>query len=114
MRKELDNKDYFDNGDFGYNLFLIFKNLAVQLDNITTFLAFTNAAISGFNGKHDDYLKEFYKKELIDFLLKTGKTAEAEKLVEQNMDIVEMRIEVINESIAKNEYSVAKKYFSRN
>lgn len=109
MKKELDDKDYFNYGDFGYNLFLVLKNLAIQLDNSTVFLEFTNAKIAGFNGKHDEYRREFYKKEIIDFLLQTGKTAEAEKLVEQNMDIVEVRMEVMNKSIAKNEYNVAKK-----
>ena len=109
LQKELDDKDYFDYGDFGYNLFSVFKNIAIQLDYSTVFLEFTNAKIAGLNGKHDEYRREFFQKEIIDFLLQSGKTAEAEKLVEQNMDIVEVRMEVMNKSIAKKEYDVAKK-----
>jgi len=109
LQNELENKDYFDYGDFGYSLFSIFQSLAVQLDKGAIFLSFTNAQIARLTGQYDDYRKEFYKKGIIVFLQQTGKAAEAEKLLEQNMDIVEVRMEVMNKVIEKKDYHAAKK-----
>ena len=106
---ELQEKDYFDYGDFGYHLFSVFKNLSVQLDKGPDFLAFTNLQISDLTGPHDSFRREFYNKEIINFLVQTGKAGEAEKLVEQNMDIVSVRMEVLNKAIAKADYAAAKK-----
>ncbi len=108
LQKELEDKIYFDYGDFGYQLFSLFKNLAAELNKGDAFITFTNAQIDGITGQYDNYKKEFFKKELIAFLQQTGKNAEAEKMLEQNMDIVDVRMDVINKAIDKKDYNAAK------
>ncbi len=109
LRMELVDKDYFDYGDYGYNLFSIFKDLAVQLNKAAIFQLFTNDQISKLTGKYDDYRREFFKMQLIEFLQETGKISDAESLVQQNMDIVEVRMDVLNKAIANKDYVEAKK-----
>ncbi len=109
LQKELHDKTYFDYGDFGYHLFSLFQKLAVQLDKTTVFLSFIEIQIPKLTGKYDDYRKEYFEQSRIEFLHQTGKTAEAEKLVQQNMDIAEVRMEVIKKAISKKDYAEAKK-----
>ena len=88
---QMNDKSYFDYGDFGYNLFHVFQDIAVQLNSTTAFLTFVDVQILNLTGKHDEYQKEFFQKRKIEFLQQTGKADEAEKQVLQNMDIVEVR-----------------------
>ena len=109
LEAELSNKMYFDYGDFGYQLFPLFQKLAVQLGKQTVFLAFIDAQIATLSGEYDNYKREYCKKSKIEFFRQIGNVAEAEKLVLQNLDIVEVRMNVLNEAIEKGNFGAAKK-----
>lgn len=106
---ELHDKVYFDYGDYGYDLFSVFQNLAVLLNNTETFLGFIDRQLPKLTGEYDNYRKEYFKKRKIEFLQQTGNTAEAEELVQQNMDIVEVRLGEVNKAIRKKDFAAAKK-----
>jgi hypothetical protein len=109
LQKELKNTIYFDYGDFGDHLFALFRKLAVELGHSKAFLGFVDTQIPKLSGKSDDYQREFFQKSKIAFLQQIGKAVEAEKLVQLNMDIVEVRMEVLNKAILKKDFSTAKK-----
>lgn len=109
LEQELSHKIYFDYGDFGYHLFPIFQSLSVQLGKTEIFLAYIDAQVAKLTGQYDNYRKEYFKKSKIKFFQQTGNKAEAERLVRQNMDIVEVRMEVVNKKIKLKEYEAAKK-----
>jgi hypothetical protein len=109
LEKELSDRTYFDYGDFGYSMFPLFKSLAIELGKVTVFLAFIDAQVAKLTGQYDNYRKEYFKKGKIEFFQQAGNVAEAEKLVLQNMDIVEVRMEVLNKKIQLKEYEAAKK-----
>jgi len=109
LHTELKDKVYFSYGDFGYDLFYIFQSLAIQLNRSQDFLHFIDARSAELTGEYDGYRQEFFTKRKIEFLKAIGKTSEAEKLVEQNMDIVEIRLAQVNKAITKKDLLQAKK-----
>lgn len=73
LKHELGNKDYFEYGDMGYDLFTVFQNLAVQLHKPDELINFIDAQVSKLTGKYDTYRKEYFQKRKIEFLAATGK-----------------------------------------
>lgn len=108
LHAELNDTIYFDYGDFGYHLFSIFQGLAVQLNKPEMFMDFVNRQIARPTRPHDDYRKEFFQKAKIEFLQQTGKAAEAKELIQQNMDIVEVRLGEVNKAVQKKDFATAK------
>lgn len=108
LKTELNNKIYFNYGDFGYELFSVFEKLAVQLNNAEEFLNFIDAQLPKLTGEYDTYRKDFFQTEKIAFLNAIGKTNEAEKLILQNLDIKEIRQAEVNKAISKKDYKLAK------
>ncbi len=104
IERELADKSYNDYGDFGDRLLDVFQALAITLQKEEVYLRFMDRGTGG-----DDYLREPYQKRKIAFLRKTGKKAEAEKLVQQNMDIVEIREAEVEKAIRKKDFTAAKK-----
>lgn len=109
LASELANDAYFDYGDFGYYCFEIFRYLSVQLNRPEAFLAFGNRPVRQraelWTG---NYRAEFFIKQTILFFREIGNTPEVEKLIRQNMDIVDIRQDVVDELIIKKEYIEAK------
>ncbi|GLU51128.1 SWIM zinc finger family protein [Dyadobacter frigoris] len=101
LASELANDNYFDYGDFGDECFEIFRYLSVQLKRPDAFLAFMELWA-------DNYRAEYFIKQTILFFKETGNTIEAEKLIRQHMDIVEVRQGVVDEAIERKEYAEAK------
>jgi len=108
LQAELNDKIYFDYGDFGYHMFSIFQGLAVQLNKPEIFMNFINIQIASLTGQYDSYQKEYFQNAKIEFLQQTGKAAEAKKLIQQNMDIVEVRQGEVNKAIKKKDFDTAK------
>ncbi len=108
LETELNDKIYFDYGDFGYEMFNIFQSLAVMLQNNDSFLQFVDAQLAKRTGEYENYRKEFFKKKKIEFLQATGFVKEAETLTQQSLDIVEVRAEEVNKAIQKKDYATAK------
>lgn len=109
LKDELGNKLYFDYGDYGYELLEVFKEMAIQLNKADEFLNFTDARILKLTGPYDNYQKDYFRKQKIEFLAATGKADEAEKMVQQNLDIVEVRQGEVNKAIEKKDFDRAKK-----
>ena len=108
LKTELNNKLYFNYGDFGYNMFTVLEKLAVQLNNAEEFLSFIDAQLPELTGEYDNYQADFFQTEKIAFLKATGKTNDAEKLILQNLDIIEIRQGEVNNAISKKDYKLAK------
>ncbi len=108
LKNELDNKIYFEYGDFGYTMFDIFQKLAVQLNNAEAFLNFTDAQLSKPLNEHSDYRHNFFQTQKIAFLQAIGSINEAENLIAQNLEITEVRQGEIDKAIGKKDYTLAK------
>lgn len=109
LQNELADKLYFDYGDFGYGLFDIYRNLAIKLGKTQAFLDFVDTWISRLTGPYENYRREFLIKQKIDFFKSIGKTEEADSLIAQNLDIVEVRQGEVNKAIEKKDFVAAKK-----
>lgn len=81
LHRELKDKLYFEYGDFGYELVPAFKELAMFLNRSDEYLQYLDLMCSKFTGKYENYGRNFFKTEKIDFLNETGKTEEADKLM---------------------------------
>jgi len=100
---------YFDYGDFGYELLATFESLAVKLGQAEMFLKHLDNELSKPAKPYSDYSQNFYKTKKIQFLTSIGKLDEAEELIAQNLDIVEVREGVVNKAIEQEDYLQAKK-----
>jgi hypothetical protein len=109
LRKELNCDDYFNYGNFGENMFLIFQQLAVLLNESTVFLEYIEGRMPKILNQYSNYHWEFLIKQRIKFFEQTGKTAESQKLITAHLDIVELRENVLKIAIAKKDFAAAKK-----
>jgi uncharacterized Zn finger protein len=109
VKKELNDKIYFDYGDFGYELLSVFEKSAIQLNKSNDFLEHLDIEISKLTGKYDNYRKEYYQKTKISFLREIGRNEEAENIIYQNIDIVDVRLNEVKKHIDKKDYKTAKK-----
>lgn len=108
LQTELSNTLYFDYGDFGYELLGIFQNLAVAIGKPDQFLKFIDDRIVSLKGDYTDYRMNFYRTQKISFLKATGNSKEADKLIHQNLDIVEIRQGEVNNAINRKDFAKAK------
>lgn len=109
LQTELNDKIYFEYGDFGYDLLSVFEDLAITFAKHKEFLDFIDAQLSKFNGQYVDYKRKFFKTKKIDFLKAIGREDEAGELVQQNLDIDEVRQGEVNKAIDKKDFITAKK-----
>ncbi|MDR1882213.1 MAG: SWIM zinc finger family protein [Prevotella sp.] len=105
---ELDDKAYWDYGDFGYDLFAVFQDLAIQLNLGDRLVAFIDNQCAKLTGKYDNYKKEYFHKQKIAFYRATGQDDRVAELIRQNMDIVDVRREEVNKAIDRQDYQTAK------
>ncbi len=108
LNAQLQQKIYFEGGDTGSLLLEIFADAAIALSKTDVFLTYLDQKIATLNGRYDDYLKADLQKRKIEFLKQTGNTKEAETLVLQNLDIVELRAAEVEKLIKAKEYKKAK------
>lgn len=92
LNSELTNSTYFDYGDFGYNLFGIYRYVCGLLGKQSEFFVFTDRLkVPRPDSWHDGYTYAFFVQQKILFYQETWQEAEAETLARQNMAIVEVR-----------------------
>jgi hypothetical protein len=108
LQEELKDSLYYDYGDFGYDLFDIYQGLAVDLGKAPEFLAFVDSMIRKLQGEYENYRREYFLKWKIEFLKSVHRPDEAEKLMAQNMDIVELRQKEVDKAIENKDYIRAK------
>jgi hypothetical protein len=105
---ELDNPVYFNYGDYGYDLFALLQDLALQLNHPDEFLNFIDTQTRRLTDKYDSYRKEYFQTQKIQFLAAIGKTEEAELQIGLNLDILEVRQGEVNKAIAQKNFKAAK------
>lgn len=106
--QELKDRIYFSYGDFGYELLNIAEKTALAANISERYLSMLDLMVSGASGKYANYRNDHLRTRKIAFLKKINKVAEAEKLIEENLDIVEVRQTVVQEAIAQKNYEKAK------
>ncbi len=108
MDTQLRDKIYFESGDVGNHLFEVYFSAAIALSKSDCFFAYVDQKIASLTGRYDDYLRSYLQKRKIEFLKQTGSTKEAEKLVLQNLDIVDVRAAEVEKLIKAKAYEKAK------
>ncbi|MEO6685059.1 MAG: hypothetical protein ABIN24_03810, partial [Dyadobacter sp.] len=109
LETELSNGTYFDYGDYGYDLFDVYRNLAVLLFKEKEFMLLLDSKIgqktsTGYN----NYRSEFFIKQKILFYEEIGKTQDAQKLTMENLEIVEIRQGMVQKAMDRKDYISAK------
>jgi hypothetical protein len=100
---------YFDYGDFGYEMVYVYQILAIKLNKEKSYLNFVDGQIKMASSNKFSYRKEYFLVRKIAFLKAIGNLKDAQKLVQENLDIVEVRQGEINTLINENKLSSAKK-----
>lgn len=108
LQNELQNDIYFNYGDFGYDLFTLFRQLAVVVGKADIFTAFIDNILLEIGDRRDNYKRNFFQREKIVFLRSIGKEKEAKVLILQNLDIVEVRKAEVEKAISNKKFSDAK------
>lgn len=107
LKEELKNKIYFDYGNFGYDLTEIYASFSIKTDRKIEFIQYLDSKIQF--AKNNDYERAFFIKTKISFLLETGKSDEVNKIIQQNLDIPDIRNIEIDRNIENQDYELAKK-----
>lgn len=107
LKEEVKKQIYYDYGDFGYNLIETYEEFCIAVHRTDEFLAFLEAKIQ--STKKDDYEKRFLIQNKISFLNRIGKKEQVQKLIEENLEIPEIRKLEVNIMIKKQDYETAKK-----
>lgn len=110
LKQELKNKIYFDYGNFGYDLTQTYASFCIKTDRIDEFIQFLDSKIQF--AKNDDYDRAFFIKTKILFLSQIGSTDEINKIIQQNLEIPEIRNIEIDRNIENQDYETAKKLIS--
>lgn len=111
LNQELKNKIYFDYGNFGYDLTQIYASFCIKTDRIDEFIQFLDFKIE--SAKNDDYDRAFFIKTKISFLSEIGSTDEVKRIIQQNLDISEIRSIEIDRNIENQDYEIAKELISK-
>lgn len=100
---------YFDYGDFGYEMLNIYQRLAIQLNKEEAFLNYIDARLTKLSAEEHAYRKNAFLVLKIGFLKAIGKGDEIAMLIQQNLDIVEIRQGEVDSAIDKKDFPLAKK-----
>lgn len=109
IQTELGNHLYFDYGDFGYEMINVYQRLAIRLNKEEAFLNYINARIAKHSAESHSHEKIAFLVLKIGFLKAIGKVDEAAELIQQNLEIVEIRQAEVDSAINKKAFPLAKK-----
>ncbi|MCB9050893.1 MAG: SWIM zinc finger family protein [Lewinellaceae bacterium] len=109
LEKQLPDATWFDYGDFGYEMLAVAESLAPHVDP-ERFLHLLDKLLESraATGSYREYTREALKKYKIRFLQAIGREEEARQLIAANMDIVEVRLGMVEEAIAQQDFLRAK------
>lgn len=109
LNTELANSTYFDYGNFGYDLFGIYRYVSGLLGKQSEFFAFIDRLKTPRSDSwYDSYSNSFFVQEKILFYQETGQEKEADTLARQNMAVVEIRKSFVDKAIKAKDYATAK------
>ncbi len=106
LNTELANSNYFDYGNYGYDLFVIYRYLSGLLGKQSEFFAFIDQLRQ--DSRHDSYNRSFFVQQKILFYQEAGQEKEADALARQNMEVTEIRKGFVERAINAKNYTVAK------
>ena len=73
LEEQLNNRELFNYGDFGYDLIALFSECAIETNQPKRFIKFIDTQISAQKDtSHSRYYSDFLKKTKIEFLTETG------------------------------------------
>lgn len=109
LEKQLLDAIWFDYGDYGYEMLAVAESLAPHV-NPERFLRLLDKLLESraATGTYREYTREALKKQKIRFLQAMGREQEAGQLIAASMDIVEVRLGMVEEAIARKDYLRAK------
>jgi SWIM zinc finger len=107
LEKTLVDKDWFNYGDFGYELLQVAEKTAMRTEP-ERYPRLLDALTKVHVGPYSDYKQEYFQKEKIRFYEKTGRLEEAAKLISANMEIVEVRRAEVQKNIDQKDFARAK------
>lgn len=107
LANELKEEVYFIYGDFGYTMTILYGDLSIKTYKTNAFIQFIDAKLN-VNKKYD-YEKKFFIKHKILFLKQIDKVDEAEKLIQENVEISEIRTLQVKKLIEEKDFESAKK-----
>jgi hypothetical protein len=100
---------YFDYGDFGYEMVNVYQTLSIKLNKEKSFLNFVDGQIKMASADNNSYRKEYFLVRKIALLKAIGNVRDAQELVQQNLDIVDVRRGEVNNLIEEKDLFTAKK-----
>lgn len=101
------NRRWFDIGDFGLNLLAVAETVALRVEP-ESFLRLLDELAAAATGKYDNYLRDRLRTTKIRFLKDLGHDEEADALVAESMDIVEVRRGVVEAATQQKDFAKAK------
>lgn len=107
LKEELQSSIYFRNGDFGYNLTNLYAKTSIAIHKTSEFIEFIDDKIE--KCKNYDYNRKLFIQQKIQFLKEIGNENEVQQLIQQNLEIPEIRAIEIDKLITKKEYEEAKR-----
>jgi hypothetical protein len=111
LETELQKDTYFDYGDFGYDMFAVFRNIAIRLSHTNEFVRFIDrmaAKSQTADSYSSEYRRTFFLTQKIYFYREVGREDIAEKLELQHLDIVEIRKQKVRQAIDSRDFRTAK------
>jgi hypothetical protein len=100
---------YFEYGDFGYEMVNVYQLLALKLGRTEVYLNLINGLITMAAADQYSYRQDYFLVQKISFLKAVGNVTDAQTLVHQHLDIVDVRRGEVNSLIAQKDFSSAKK-----
>lgn len=107
LEKALPEKQWFDYGDFGYDLLDVAEHAALRIQP-DRYIKLLDILVEIHTGTYAAYEQEHFKRRKIRFYVATNRLEEAEKLSAEHMDIVEVRQNEVQKAIQKGEFARAK------
>lgn len=105
---ELQRPVYHEWGNFNASFFPIFVRLALLLGEHAAFLKHIDEQLALDKGSYTGYRRQFLLTAKADFLQETGHTAEAKELVDEHLDIPEIRQRKVDRAIGIGDFAAAK------
>lgn len=107
LKEELQSSIYFRSGDFGYNLTNLYAKISIVIHKTSEFIEFVDNKIE--RSKNFDYDRKFFIQQKIQFLKEIGNENEVQQLIQQNLEVPEIRAIEIDRLIIKKNYEDAKR-----
>jgi len=108
LDKSLRVKTWFGYGDFGYEMLKVAESIALRIEP-ASFLGLLDHLMKTHVDKYDEYTQARLKIIKIRILESLGRTKEAEIMVAEHMDVVEIRQGVVQMALEQKDFQKAKR-----